>query len=143
MNNHKFSGILALLLFVGILLPSSCAIKNDDLIRAIGQKKNIVLYTVCQKKNGFSITDHYLFKIKEDRITLTEKHGDRVSNKFTKDLKTAKILEQLIIDSSDEGPKTGSCEYYIKCGIQECTIYPDDNEIAQLEKLLELFSVSV
>jgi len=46
--------------------------------------------------------EHYLFKIKEDRVTLTKRQGDRIENKFTKDLNTAKVLEQLIIDSSNE-----------------------------------------
>jgi len=139
LNQHQLPVLLAFLA-AAVFSFSSCAIKNDDLIGTIGQQKNIVLYTLCPHKNGVKMREHYLFKIKEDRVTLTKRQGDRIENKFTKDLNTAKDLEQLMIDSSNETPKNGSCEYYVKCGIQECNIYPDEDEIAAIENLIDSFS---
>ncbi|MFT4662442.1 MAG: hypothetical protein ACI8XB_002732 [Patiriisocius sp.] len=118
---------------------NSCGVKNEDLLSQIKNKKIITVYTVCPHKNGERIQDQYLFKIKNDRITLTEKHGSRILNKVTSDMSVASKLEDFIIKSSEEGEKENTCEYFVKCGIQECNIFPDSEELHSLSQLIKSF----
>lgn len=128
---------VAILFFA--LVFSSCSIENQDLASNIRGQKIIKLYNVCPHKNGETIKEDYLFKIKNDRVTLLEKVGDRVNNKSTTDLSIVEDLEDFILVSAEESDQVDVCRYYIKCGLQESLIYPSSEDMEQFNEILAAF----
>ncbi len=115
---------------------TSCGVKNAEMLSSIDNKKIITLYKLCGDGESRTMTDHYLFKIKDDRITLTEKRGDRIKNKQSYNTDIGNSLKQFIKESKERTDVTTACQYYVKCGISECAIYPDDDDLIQFEKIL-------